>query len=153
MTVRAGATQPVAATAVPGTVLGFDFGGRRVGIAVGEEILKLAHPLTTIDSEDKAVRFSAIDKLVAEWHPARLVLGLPLAADGSEHEMTKRVRRFARQLEARYGLAVELIDERYSSAAAESGLRGQGVDLREDKAKIDAAAAQIILQDYFDGAR
>jgi putative Holliday junction resolvase len=138
------------AVSVSGTVLGFDFGGKRIGVAVGEHLLKLAHPLLTIESDNKQARFAAIDKLLAEWRPVHLVLGLPLAVDGSEHEMTRRARRFARQLEARYSLAVTLIDERYSSAAAEMHLREQGVDLRHDKAAIDAAAAQIILQEYFD---
>lgn len=139
-----------AANAASGTVLGFDFGGKRIGVAVGERMLRLAHPLPTISIEDKERRFAEIDRLVAEWHPERLVLGLPLATDGSEHEMTRRCRRFARQLEARYRLPVELVDERYSSASAEELLRAQKVDLRKDKAALDAAAAQIILQDYFD---
>jgi putative Holliday junction resolvase len=138
-------------TATTGTVLGFDFGAKRVGVAVGEHLLKLAHPLLTIEIEDKQQRFAAIDKLVAEWRPVHLVLGLPLAGDGTEHEMTRRARRFGRQLQARYSIAVTLIDERYSSASAEMQLREQGVDLRNDKAAIDAAAAQIILQEYFDG--
>jgi len=142
----------VAAAAHAGTVLGFDFGEKRVGVAVGDGALGLAHPLPTIASGDKDRRFAAIDRLVAEWRPGRLVVGLALAADGSEHEMTRRCRRFARQLEARYRLPVALVDERYSSAAAEEALRGQGVDLRADKHLVDAAAAQIILQGYFDAA-
>jgi putative holliday junction resolvase len=142
-----------AATAArPGTVLGFDFGEKRLGIAVGELALGLAHPLSTIEFEDRERRLAAIDRLVAEWQPSQLVVGLALAADGSEHEMTRRCRRFSRQLEARYRLPVELVDERYSSASAEEALRAQGVDLRADKQLIDAAAAQIILQGYFDAA-
>jgi putative holliday junction resolvase len=153
MTARLREPQPEAANAASGTVLGFDFGGRRIGVAVGEHLMKLAHPLLTIDTEDKQSRFAAIDKLIAEWRPTGIVVGLPLAVDGSEHEMTRRARRFGRKLEAHYGIAVKLIDERYSSAAAEMQLREQGVDLRRDKAAIDAAAAQIILQEYFDGVR
>jgi putative Holliday junction resolvase len=135
-----------------GTVLGFDFGAKRIGVAVGEHQLGLAHPLATIDADDRERRFAAIDKLIAEWQPASLVLGLPLATDGSEHEMTRRARRFARQLEARYRIDVKLIDERYTSTAAEELLRAQRVDLRQNKTAIDAAAAQIILQEYFDAA-
>jgi putative Holliday junction resolvase len=142
----------VATAASPGTVLGFDFGEKRVGVAVGERLLGLAHPLSTIDFEDRERRLAAIDRLVAEWQPSQLVVGLPLAADGSEHEMTRRCRRFSRQLEARYRLPVELVDERYSSVSAEEALRAQGVDLRAGKHLIDAAAAQIILQGYFDAA-
>lgn len=149
MTAPQTAVLPVAAT---GTVLGFDFGARRIGVAVGERQLGLAHPLATIDTEDRDRRLAAIDKLVAEWQPVSLVLGLPLAADGSEHEMTRRARRFARQLQARYRLAVTFIDERYTSTAAEEQLRLQKVDLRQNKTAIDAAAAQIILQEFFDAA-
>jgi putative Holliday junction resolvase len=149
MTVTPNAVSPALKS---GTVLGFDFGAKRIGVAVGECQVKLAHPLATIDAEDREHRFAAIDKLVAEWCPGRLVLGLPLAADGSEHEMTRRARRFARQLQARYRLDVNFVDERYSSTAAEESLRSQRVDLRNNKNLIDAAAAQIILQEYFDGA-
>jgi putative Holliday junction resolvase len=151
MTVPLAAAPPVKQSGPQsGTVLGFDFGAKRIGVAVGEPLLKLAHPLATIAADDKERRFAAIDKLIAEWKPARLVLGLPLATDGSEHEMTRRARRFGRQLEARYKLDVALVDERYTSTAAEEQLRGQRVDLRNNKAAIDAAAAQIILQEYFD---
>jgi putative Holliday junction resolvase len=149
MTAPLAAVSPVA---VSGTVLGFDFGAKRIGVAVGEHLLGLARPLVTIDAEDRERRFAAIDKLVAEWQPAHLVLGLPLAADGSEHEMTRRARRFGRQLQARYRIEVKFIDERYTSTAAEEQLRAQQVDLRKNKSAIDAAAAQIILQEYFDAA-
>ena len=152
MTALMQAAPAAAAGKVTGTVLGFDFGGKRIGVAVGELALRLAHPLPTIATDDKAQRLAAIDVLVTEWRPQRLVIGLPLAGDGSEHEMTRRCRRFSRQLEARYRIPVQLIDERYSSASAQERLRVQGVDLRHDKAAIDAASAQIILQDYFDAA-
>ncbi|MDO8931415.1 MAG: Holliday junction resolvase RuvX [Rhodocyclaceae bacterium] len=133
-----------------GTVLAFDFGTRRIGVAVGETMLKSARPLTTITAEANAPRFEAIGRLIAEWQPACLVVGLPLALDGSEHDMTARSRRFANQLHGRFGLPVELADERLSSAAAESHLRARGHDPRRDKAAIDAAAAAVILQSYFD---
>lgn len=131
-------------------VLGFDFGIRRIGVAVGETLLKSARPLTTIDAEDNARRFEAIARLIAEWQPAQLVVGLPLSLDGSEHEMTARSRRFANQLHGRFGLAVALVDERLSSAAAESRLSARGVKLSRNKPAIDAEAAAIILQSWFD---
>ena len=133
-----------------GTVLGFDFGTRRIGVAVGEAMLKSARALTTIATEANAARFDAISKLIAEWQPRCLVVGLPLALDGSEHEMTARCRRFANQLHGRFGLPVELADERLSSVSAESALRSRGHDLRRHKEAIDAEAAAIILQSYFD---
>ena len=135
------------------TVLAFDFGTRRIGVAVGETMLKNARPLTTIAAEANAARFEAIGRLIAEWQPARLVVGLPLALDGTEHEMTARSRRFANQLQGRFGLPVEMTDERLSSAEAENrlrehALRGRGT--RHRKEAIDAEAAAVILQSYFD---
>lgn len=133
-----------------GTVLAFDFGTRRIGVAVGEAMLKSARPLTTIAAAANAARFEAIGRLIAEWQPARLVVGLPLALDGAEHEMTARSRRFANQLRGRFGLPVELADERLSSAEAENRLRRRGHDLRRNKEAVDAEAAAVILQSYFD---
>lgn len=134
-----------------GTILGFDFGTQRIGVAVGETMLRTARPLTTISAEANAARFEAIQRLIAEWQPTRLVVGLPLALDGSEHEMTARCRRFANQLNGRFKLPVDFADERMSSVQAEARLRAAGRDLRRDKKAIDAEAAAIILQSYFDG--
>jgi putative Holliday junction resolvase len=133
-----------------GIVLAFDFGLRRIGVAVGETMLRNARPLTTIDAEDNARRFAAIEKLIAEWQPARCIVGLPSSLDGTEHEMSARCRRFANQLHGRFRLPVDLADERLSSVRAEAQLRERGVDTRRDKAAIDAEAAAIILQSWFD---
>lgn len=132
------------------SVMAFDFGTQRIGVAVGATMLKSARPLTTIAVAANAARFEAIGRLIAEWQPARLVVGLPLAVDGSEHEMTARCRRFANQLHGRFGLPVELADERFSSTAAEAQLRERGRDPRRHRQDIDAEAAAIILQSYFD---
>jgi putative holliday junction resolvase len=134
-----------------GTVLGLDFGERYVGVAVGESVIGVAHPADTIDAADNERRFAAIAALVAEWSPMRLVVGLPLAIDGSEREMTKRARRFGRQLEGRFHLPVVFVDERLSSAEAESMLREQGRSGRAAKDLNHPVAAQVILQAYFDG--
>jgi putative Holliday junction resolvase len=136
-----------------GTVLGFDFGEKRIGVAVGESALGLAHPLATIAEAARDRRFTAIAALVEEWRPALLVVGLPFHADGSEHEMTQRCRRFARSLEGRFCLPVVLVDERLSSLAADRDLRDAGRGGRSGKALRDQAAARIILQDYFDHHR
>lgn len=133
-----------------GTLLAFDFGTRRIGVAVGEMMLGTARPLTTIAAEANEARFQAIGKLIAEWQPARLLVGLPLTLEGEAHDMTERCRRFARQLEGRFRLPVVMVDERLSSASAEEQLRAQGLDWRERKAAVDAEAAAILLQDYFD---
>lgn len=134
-----------------GTVLAFDFGTRRIGVAVGEMMLGTARPLTTISAEANEARFNAIGKLIAEWRPATLVVGLPLSLNGEAHDMTARCRRFARQLEGRFGLPVTLVDERLSSAAADERLRQQGMDWRTRKERLDAEAAAILLQNFFDG--
>jgi len=133
-----------------GTVLAFDFGTRRIGVAIGETLLGKARPLTTISGEENALRFAAIAKLINEWQPLLLVVGLPFATDGSEHEMTARCRRFAHQLEGRFGLPVTLVDERYSSSEADARLAEDGLAWKTRKKQVDAVAAQIILQDFFD---
>jgi len=121
------------------TVLGFDFGLQRIGVAVGNTLLRQAQPLTIIDAAANDAKFAAVATLLREWQPARCIVGLPLHPDGAPHAMTVRCRRFANQLHGRFGLPVELVDERYSSAEVEAG-RGQ---------RIDAEAAAVILQQYF----
>jgi len=141
-------TPPDASRAV--TVLAFDFGTRRIGVAVGDMGLAIAHPLATIASTGDAQRFAAIDALIREWRPAFLVVGLPTHADGAEHEMTQRSRRFARQLEGRFALRVELVDERFTTQAADSQLSGLGIARRAQKGLRDQVAAQLILQAYLE---
>lgn len=142
--------EPVALP-VRGTVLAFDFGEKRIGVAVGECELRSASALTTFDAETNDARWSAIGRLLDEWKPALLVVGLPLSPDGEAHDMTARAQRFARQLEGRYRLPVALQDERFTSAEADTQLRDRGQhDWRERKKHLDAHAAQLILKDYFD---
>ena len=121
-------------------VFGFDFGIKRIGIAMGNTLTGQAQPLAVVKAIDNAARFKQIGELIAHWRPARLVVGEPLHPDGAEHEMTLRCRRFANQLHGRFGLPVTLVDERYSSAVIQAK-RGE---------IIDAKAAAIILQQYFD---
>ena len=133
-----------------GTLLAFDFGEKRIGVAVGESMLKQSHPLATIRSERNDERFAMIAKLIAEWQPVALVVGKPLAPDGSAHDMTARAARFANQLRGRYGLPVSEVDERFTSRDAGSRLHEAGLDGRKAKNHIDSVAAQLILQGYFD---
>ena len=132
-----------------GTILAFDFGKKRIGVAMGELELKMAHPLTTINDKPDA-RFQTIEKLIQEWQPVRLVVGLPMHADGVEHEISEHCRRFARQLQGRFNLETELVDERYTSVEAEAMLADMGRGGQQDKHLIDQLAAQRILQAYFD---
>ncbi len=129
------------------TVMAFDFGEQRIGVAIGETLLGQARALATVAESANDRRFAAIGRLIAEWRPARLVVGLPRHIDDAEHEFAARCERFARQLEGRYRLPVEMADERYSSAIAETRLSG---DKRKLKAQLDAAAAAVILQAWFD---
>ena len=131
-------------------VLAFDFGLRHIGVAVGDTETRIAHALAPFEAKNGAARMAAIEPLVREWRPERLVVGLPLALDGTEQEMSGRARRFARQLEARFGLPVAMVDERLSSAAAEEGLRGAGRGGRKHKHFVHGESARIILQDYLD---
>jgi putative holliday junction resolvase len=136
-----------------GTVMAFDFGERYVGVAVGESLLGVAHPLDAIDAEANEPRFAAIAALITEWSPAMLVVGLPLAIDGTERDMSRRARRFGRQLEGRFHVPVGFVDERLSSAEANSMLREQGRSGKADKHLNHPVAAQVILQAYFDDTR
>jgi putative Holliday junction resolvase len=122
------------------TVLAFDFGLRRIGVAVGEPELRTAHPLSAV------AHFSQIEKLIEEWKPASLVVGLPTSVQGVAHAMTKQAEDFARRLERRFKLPVARVDERYTSVEAESRLKGL------KKKAIDSVAAQLILEQYFDEA-
>jgi len=134
-------------------VLAFDFGTRRIGVAVGEMMLGSARPLTTISAEANDARFAAIGKLVEEWRPAALVVGLPLSLDGEASDMTERCKRFARQLEGRYRLPVALLDERLTSVAAEEQLRQRGLGWQRRKETLDAEAAAVLLQAFLDSHR
>jgi putative holliday junction resolvase len=131
-----------------GCVLAFDFGEKRIGVAVADLAIGTAYPLQTLDIEDNKARFAAIAALIAEWRPARLIVGEPRHADGRPHEIGRLARRFAKRLEGRFALPVELVDETLSSHAAEQGLRAQGWghDRRGKlKAALDAGAAAEIL--------
>jgi len=131
------------------TVLAFDFGTRRIGVAVGNTLVRVAHPLATIEGEGNGVRFAAISALIGEWQPRQLVVGVPLHADGSSHGMTLRARRFARQLGGRFGLPVAEVDERCTTELAQSQLSATGAG-RRGRAQRDEIAAQLILQGFFD---
>ena len=121
----------------PVSYLAFDFGTRRVGVACGNTLTRQAQPLRTIAAQGEA-RFAAIGRLIGEWQPGALVVGVPFHPDGAEHENTLRARRFARQLHGRLRLEVHEVDERYTSVEAQA----QGAS------DLDAASAALILEQY-----
>ncbi|MDH5480191.1 MAG: Holliday junction resolvase RuvX [Nitrosomonas sp.] len=133
-----------------GTVLAFDFGKKRIGVAVGNSLLGLAQPLVTLNSDVTAQRFAAIEKLIETWRPVLLVVGLPTHADGTAHELTHLSQRFARRLAGRFKIKVVLKDERYTSIIASAALREAGVKGKKQKPVLDQIAAQQILQSFFD---
>lgn len=135
---------------ITGTVLAFDFGEKRIGIAVGETMLKVAHPLTTIEAEENSVKFAHIASIIEEWRPSLLIVGLPAYMDGEPHTLTQLSKKFAQRLEGRFNLPVQMIDERLSSAEAAQNLDTLGIKGIKQKEMLDAVAAQIILQSYFD---
>ncbi len=141
---------PLTAHPSTGTVLAFDFGTRRIGVAVGDFETRLAHPLTTVAAADNKSRFAAIEQLITEWRPVLLVVGLPAHADGTEHPVGRLARRFAHRLTGRFGLPAEFVDERLTSHDAESALRAAGARGARLKAGLDPVAAQRILETYFE---
>ncbi len=128
-------------SSAPSTLLAFDYGTRRVGVAVGNTLLRQPQPLRTVAAEGDA-RFAAIAALVAEWQPAALVVGVPRHPDGAPHDNTQRAQRFARQLHGRFRLPVHEVDERYTTTEA----------LASGAADADAAAAALILEQYLRNA-
>lgn len=131
-----------------GTVLAFDYGLKRVGVATGELALKSAHPLATLHNNPEL--FQKILALTVEWRPIRFVLGEPKSTNGDATQMTKNVHAFAENLQNTFKIPVDLIDERYTSVAAESLLKEMGAHFARHKGKVDALSAQIILQTWFD---
>lgn len=146
----------------PSTLLAFDFGLRRIGVAVGNSLTQSAGPLVTIAADDDGSRFAAIGRLIEEWSPTALVVGVPRHPDGQPNDMTERCERFARQLEGRFSLPVFRVDERYSSVEAAREQRERaatpaepGKGRRSDRASrggvqpdIDSLAAAIILRQH-----
>ena len=116
------------------TVLAFDYGEKRIGVAVGNTITQTAEPLKIIQEKNQEERFKAIEQLMAEWQPQLLVVGLPKHPDGAEHAMTQKAQRFGNQLRGRFQKKVVWVDERYTSVSVDGG--------------NDALAAQLILQQY-----
>jgi putative holliday junction resolvase len=135
--------------ALTGTVLGFDFGEKRIGVAVGETATRMAHAIGTIEGEGNDARFARIAELVAVWHPALLVVGRPHHQDGTPHPVAALAEKFARRLEGRFALPVRFVDESYTSAEAEALLSESGK--RGSKGDIDRVAAQLIVQSFLDG--
>jgi putative holliday junction resolvase len=125
----------------PITVMAFDYGTRRVGVAIGNSETGLGQALKTIAASNQDSLFKDVESLLKEWQPERLVVGRPLHPDGAEHEMTAKARRFGNQLQGRFHLPVDWVDERYSSAVLENDSQMQD--------NLDAYSAALLLEQYF----
>lgn len=128
------------------TVLGFDYGRKRIGVAVGQTITQSANPLSILAARDGKPQWHEVEALIKEWQPQQLIVGLPLHMDGSEHQITIEAQRFSRQLAGRYQLPVALQDERLSSYVVEQDAKSS--PKAQTSAKIDHLSAQIIVQDW-----
>ncbi len=133
-----------------GTLLAFDFGTKSIGVAVGQRITGTARPLPAIKAQDGTPDWNLIERLLKEWQPDEIIVGLPLNMDGTEQPLTARARKFANRIHGRFGVEVKLHDERLSTVEARSGLFEQGGYRALNKGKVDSAAAVIILESYFE---
>lgn len=134
------------------TLLGFDFGEKRVGVAVGNTLTGAARPLATIADATVDGRFLKVEALLKEWQPSLLVVGRPLHPDGTPHEITALAEKFARRLEGRFGLPVVLVDERYSTVAARERLAASGAGGRPGRGGAGRGGSSDWVDDDFYGA-
>ena len=132
------------------TILGFDFGEKHIGVAVGNTITAQAQALMTLHVESNAARLAAVEKLVAEWQPAGFVVGQPEHADGAPHEVAHLAKKFGNRLQEKFRLPVAYVNETLSSTEASRMLAARGIKGIAQKLQIDAVAAQVILQSYLD---
>ncbi len=130
------------------TFLGFDYGEKHIGVAVGGTHSQLAQPLTTLNANKGNPDWWQISRLIGEWNPDALVVGLPLNMDGTENRITRGARKFGNRLKDRYNLSVHMVDERLSSRVAKDTLFEAGIPSKRHKQKLDKLAAQTILQAF-----
>ncbi|SEL67222.1 putative holliday junction resolvase [Colwellia chukchiensis] len=132
------------------TLLGFDFGKKHIGVAIGQELTGLASPLGTITARDGIPDWVSMTKYIKEWQPDFVVVGLPLNMDGSEQQLTLDAKKFGNRVAGRFGLKVEFQDERLTTATAKEDLFAQGGYRNLKKDHIDATSAKLILESYFE---
>jgi putative Holliday junction resolvase len=131
-------------------VLAFDFGLKRIGVAVGDTTIGIAHPVTILSVASNVERLAAVEKLVQEWQPASFVIGEPHHENGDTHEVAHLAKKFGNRLTENFKLPVAYVNETLSSSEASEQLAAQGIRGRAQKVQLDAVAAQVILQSYFD---
>ncbi|WP_380180304.1 Holliday junction resolvase RuvX [Kalamiella sp. sgz302252] len=134
------------------TLLAFDFGTKSIGVAIGQQLTGTARPLAALKAQDGTPDWSKIETLLKEWQPDFVVVGLPLNMDGSEQPLTARARKFANRLHGRFGVKVELHDERLSTVEARADLFSRGGFRALNKGSVDSLSAVIILESWFENA-
>ncbi|MBB6055812.1 Holliday junction resolvase RuvX [Tolumonas osonensis] len=132
------------------SLMGFDFGTRSIGVATGQEITGTASPLTSLKANDGIPDWAQIEKILKEWQPDLLIVGLPLNMDGTEQEMTQRARKFGQRLHGRFGFQVEFKDERLTTTDAKARLFEHGGYRALGKSRVDAVSAQLILESWME---
>jgi putative Holliday junction resolvase len=132
------------------TIIGFDFGKKYIGVAVGQEITGSASPLGSIKANDGIPHWDSLSTYLTEWQPDLIVVGLPLNMDGSEQQLTKDARKFGNRIAGRYGLKVEFQDERLTTADAKEQLFSRGGYKNLKKDNIDAESARLIIESFFE---
>lgn len=133
-----------------GSIMAFDFGTRSIGVAIGQRVTCTARPLTAFKARDGVPNWQQIEKLLNEWRPDTVVVGLPLNMDGSEQSLTARARKFANRLHGRFGVQVVLHDERLSTVVARADLFARGGYRALEKGNVDAGSAVIILESWLE---
>lgn len=132
------------------TLLAFDFGTKSIGVAIGQQLTGTARPLTALKAQDGIPDWNKIEALLKEWQPDRVVVGLPLNMDGTEQPLTARARKFANRLHGRFGVQVDLHDERLSTVEARAELFERGGFRALSKGSVDSLSAVIILESWFE---
>ncbi|HEY9042450.1 MAG TPA: Holliday junction resolvase RuvX [Rheinheimera sp.] len=132
------------------TVLTFDYGTKSIGVAVGQELTGTASLLSALKAQDGTPDWNLLEKLITDWQPQLLLVGLPLNMDGTEQPFTARTRKFANRLHGRFGLPVELHDERLTTTEARSQLFAEGGYKKLTKDKVDSLSAKIIFESWYE---
>lgn len=132
------------------TLMGFDFGTKSIGIAIGQEVSGTASPLSAVPAKDGIPNWDSIKRVLDDWQPDLLVVGLPLNMDGTNQEVTFKAKKFAKRLHGMFGYTVEVHDERLTTTDAKARLFDEGGYRNLEKGNVDSMSAQIILESYFE---
>ena len=134
------------------TILGFDFGKKSIGCAVGQEITGTANPLAAVKAKEGIPNWQDIEKLLKEWQPQLVVVGLPLNMDGTEQQLTKDARKFGNSIHGRFGVQVDFQDERLTTADAKEQLFAAGGYRNLSKGNVDSKSAVLIIESFFEAS-